>query len=45
MHRDGWVNSSGVMSSAASPSIPTGMDGVSVVIVWCVVGQAAVTCV
>jgi hypothetical protein len=35
------VNSSGVSSSAASPSTPTGMDGVSVVIVCCAVGHAA----
>jgi hypothetical protein len=31
------------VSSAGSPSIPTGMEGVSVVIVCCVVGHVATT--
>ena len=35
------MNSSGVSSSAGSPSIRTGMETVSVVIVCCVVGHAA----
>jgi hypothetical protein len=37
------ANSSGVFSSAASPSIPTGIDELSVAIVCCVVGHAATT--